>query len=164
MLALTKKTGYALIAMTHLARRPNRVASARRIAGLFGVPTSLLMNVLKELAAAGYVESVRGARGGYRLARRPEQISLADVAAALEGPVRLAECITEQTGQDAECTCQVMARCPIVDPVHRVHRKLRDFLKKVTLAELLESAPVAAEDGDEVEPAGGVMVAAEGTH
>jgi Rrf2 family protein len=139
MLALTKKTGYGLIAMTHLATLPqDRLASAREIADLFGVPASLLMNVLKQLAAAGYVESVRGVRGGYRLARRPDQINLADMVTALEGPIRLAKCITEQAGADTECTELLMARCPILDPVHRVQRKLNDFLKKLTLAEIVE--------------------------
>jgi len=144
MLSLTKKTGYGLIAMTHLARlEQGEVSSAREIAERFGVPASLLMNVLKELAAGGYVESVRGARGGYRLARPAEEITLADLVAAVEGPIRLAECVTDLAGDDAECTCQLMARCPIADPVHRVHRRLNDFLKKVTLAEIVE--PAAAE-------------------
>jgi len=146
MLALTKKTGYALVAMCHLAGLDGeKLASAREIAGLFGVPTALLMNVLKELAGAGYVESVRGARGGYRLARAPERINLADVVAVIEGPVRLAECVTEAAADDSECTCRLMASCPISDPMHRVQRKLRDFLKKVTLAEIV---------GPPVEPTG----------
>ena len=143
MLALTKKAGYGLIAMTHLARlEAGEVASAREISERFGVPASLLMNVLKEVSASGYVESVRGAHGGYRLARRPEQINIADLIAAIERPVRLAECVTEEAGQD-ECTCELMARCPISDPVHRVHRKLTDFLRKVTLAQIVE--PMAAQ-------------------
>ncbi len=138
MLALTKKTGYGLIAMTHLARMgTGEVTSAREIAELFGVPAGLLMNVLKELCSTGYVESVRGARGGYRLARRPEEINLADLIGAIERPVRMAECMTDRAG-DAECTCEQMARCPVSDPVHRVHRKLNDFLRKVTLAEIVE--------------------------
>ena len=146
MLALTKKTGYALVAMTHLARVPqDQVSSAREIAHLFGVPTALLMNVMKQLAAAGYVESVRWARGGYRLARRPEDVNLAELVAALEGPVRLAQCVTEATSNDEECTCQLMAHCPINDPVHRVQRRLNDFLKKVTLAEIVGSAVSLAE-------------------
>jgi len=140
MLAMTKKTGYGLIAMTHLAKLgEGEVASAREIAAMFGVPAGLLMNVLKELAAAGYVESLRGARGGYRLARRPEDINLADLIGAIERPVRLSHCVTEQAG-DHECTVEVMSRCPVADPVHRVHRKLNDFLRKVTLAEIVEPA------------------------
>ncbi len=101
-------------------------------------PTSLVMNVLKQLAAEGYIESVRGAHGGYRLARDPEAISLADLVEAVEGPVRLAECVINKAGDHEECTFRMMADCPIADPVHRVQRKLNDFLKKVTLAEIVE--------------------------
>jgi Rrf2 family protein len=154
MLALTKKTGYGLIAMTHLANAKVGLCSAREIAELYGVPASLLMNVLKELAAAGYVESVRGARGGYRLARSPESVSVADVVSALEGPVRMAECQTAAHGQDDECTCQVMASCPIADPVHRVQRRLHDFLKKVTLAEIARPDVAAALAGGGGEESG----------
>ena len=131
--------------MTHLAKLgPGEVISAREIADLFGVPASLLMNVLKELSAAGYVDSVRGVHGGYRLARRPEEITLADLVTALEGPIRLAACLTAATDEDKVCSIAEMASCPIADPVHRVQRRLNDFLKKVTLAELAEPAVPAA--------------------
>jgi len=143
MLAFTKKTGYGLIAMTHLARlAEGELASARQIARTFGVPTSLLMNVLKELSAARYVESVRGARGGYRLARKPEDVNLAELVTALEGPIRLAECVAKQQADPGK-PCKIWDRCPIADPVHRVQRKLSDFLKTVTLADILEPADVA---------------------
>ena len=143
MLALTKKAGYGLIAISHLAQvDEHEYVSAREIAERFGVPASLMMNALKELSAAGYVEGCRGPRGGYRLARRPEEINLADLIAVVEGPVRLAECITHEAGEH-ECTCQVMAQCPIADPIHRVHRRLSDFLKGVTLAEIVEPASAA---------------------
>jgi Rrf2 family protein len=139
MLALTKKTSYGLIAMAHLAKMDSdRLASAREMSEMFSMPMALLMNVLKELAGAGYVESVRGARGGYRLARRPEEINLADLIAVIERPVRQTECMTHQSNDHDVCPVEVMARCPVADPVHRVHRKLNDFLKKVTLAEIVE--------------------------
>ena len=125
--------------MRHLSQLDHEaLASAREIANRFDVSASLLMNVLKQLASAGYVESVRGARGGYRMAIDPEKVSLADLVGVLEGPVRLAECVTEVAGDDAECTCQVMANCPVKDPVHRVQRKLKDFLAGVTLGEIVK--------------------------
>ena len=140
MLSLTKKTGYGLIAMTYLARLPaGQVASAREISEMFGVPTALLMNILKELAAAGYVDSVRGAHGGYRLGRDLGSVSVADLIGVLEGPIRLAECLRHQAGK-SESICDLVDRCPIADPVHRVQRKLRDFLKNVKLAEMVEPA------------------------
>ena len=146
MLALTKKTGYGLIAMTHLAQlAQDEVASAREVASKFGVPQSLLMNVMKQLCAAGYVESVRGAHGGYRLARSPEEVSLADLITAVEGPIRLAQCVAGRKDADDQ-PCQLVDRCPIADPVHRVQRKLSDFLKTVTLAEIVEPVTAAAEE------------------
>ena len=153
MLALTKKTCYGLVALLHLARRAGGLISAREIAEQSGVPPALLMNVMKELAAAGYLESVRGARGGYRFALRPDEINLADMIAALEGPIRMADCVLDDSAGKADHTCEAMDSCPIADPVHRVHRKLRDFLKNVTLAEILDSA------GAEPQPKGDVDVA-----
>lgn len=143
MLGLTKKTGYGLIALAHLAGlEDGRVASAAGIAQTYGVPKALLMNVLKELSAAGYVGSSRGAGGGYHLAMRPRDINLADLVSAVERPVLLADCMTAMAGLE-ECTPELMACCPIADPVHRFHRILNDFLRKVTLADII-AAPKPA--------------------
>jgi DNA-binding transcriptional ArsR family regulator len=75
MLALTKKTDYALIALSHLAKRPETVVSAREIAEACGVPQPILTNILKTLASAGIMVSTRGAaadfsRGGKSELRR----------------------------------------------------------------------------------------------
>ncbi|MGB9625707.1 MAG: RrF2 family transcriptional regulator, partial [Phycisphaerae bacterium] len=76
MLALTKKTEYALIALTCLARAESRWVSAREISAQYGIPLALLMNILKTLAQSGLIRSVRGARGGYVLARPASDISV----------------------------------------------------------------------------------------
>ena len=137
MLAVTKRTGYALIAMAHLARLGSEdLASARQIAERFGVPASLLMNVLKDLTAAGYLESVRGAHGGYRLAQDLGQITLREFVTHLEGPIRLSACVREDAAAEDD-PCDLMHDCPIFDPVHKLNRKLSDFLGQVTLAELI---------------------------
>ena len=143
MLALTKKTSYGLIAMAHLAKLgPDNIVSAREISELFGTPMSLLMNVLKELATAGYVQSIRGVRGGYRLARRPEEINLADLVTTLEGPIRLSACVTDQAAH-RECTQQVMSRCPVADPVHRVQRRQTE--RNAVLHQVVARAHLPAE-------------------
>jgi Rrf2 family protein len=109
------------------------------------------------LGAAGYVESVRGSHGGYRLACDPTKVSLAEVVSAMEGPIRLAECIADPSDDETPCTCQAMAQCPIADPVHRVHRRIRDFLSQVTLAEIVDPAALAGTltHGSAKEPAHG---------
>jgi Rrf2 family protein len=146
MLALTKKTGYGLIAMTYLSQlEGEELACAREIASRFSIPTRLLMNALKELSAAGYVESVRGAHGGYRLARDPDHINLAELVTVLEGPIRLAKCLSGKIGDASEECCTIMDRCPITDPVHRVQRKLSDFFRTLTLAEIVEEGSMPVE-------------------
>ena len=141
MLSLTRKTGYGVIAMVYLARLGrDELLSAREIAEQSGASRSLLTNVLKALAAAGYIESVRGAQGGYRLVRRPEQINLAQLIADLEGPVQLAECVV---GRDVDDPCNMLDSCPIVGPVRRIQDKLNRLLAATTLAELMEE-PTAA--------------------
>ncbi|MHC4563521.1 MAG: RrF2 family transcriptional regulator [Planctomycetota bacterium] len=151
MLGLTKKTGYGLVALAHLARAEGELCSAREIADAHDVPVALLMNVLKELAAADFVESVRGSRGGYKLAREPSEVTMDDIVTALEGPVRLAECVRHGSEIDDHTTCELIDRCLAADPIHRVQRRIADCLKEVTLAELLGPSPMAAGVGEDKE-------------
>ena len=141
MLGLTKKAGYGLIALTHLAKgREQDLSSAREIAEQYGVSVSLLMNVMKELASAGLVESVRGSRGGYRLACDPESVTLMDLVTVLDGPVRLSGCIRHEAEVNDQSPCNLIDTCPISDPIHQVQRRIADCLKQVTLAELVSRA------------------------
>jgi len=137
VLGLTRKTEYGLAALAYLARVPGRLACARAISERLSVPVSLLMNVLKELAGAGYIESVRGAHGGYRLARPADEIGLGELFRDLEGPIRRSGCLRGRPeGQDRR-RCTRMSVCRVADPVHRVHRKLREFLQALTLADVI---------------------------
>ena len=132
---MAKKTGYGLIALTHLARAEGCCVSARVIAGEYGVPLSLLMNVLKILSAGGYVQSYRGPRGGYSLVRPADQVTLAEVMETIEGPIRFVACATAR-GEADEDRCRLVARCPIHRTVCRLHKRMRQFLEGVTIADL----------------------------
>ena len=82
MLRLSKKADYALIAMKHLAMRPDSAsASAREIAEQYDIPIELMAKVLQRLARRGLLTSHQGTRGGYRLGRPTALISVADVRA-----------------------------------------------------------------------------------
>ena len=139
MLALTKKTDYALIALSHLAANGNQVANARAIAARYHIPVALLMNVMKSLAHTGIVRSVRGSKGGYVLAVRPQDVSLHTVILAIEGPVEFVSCV-EPPGENGEASCELLSVCPISRPVRRVHDRLEQFLKDVTLTEIASEA------------------------
>lgn len=153
MLSLTKKTDYALIALAHLARQgearqEGNCASAREIGDAYGVPLPLLMNLLKTLTRSGLIQSVRGARGGYALARPATKITLATLIEVIEGPIRLVQCGSETSENEKEITpadqeskssCELMGTCPVRHPAMQVHDRLIQFLRSVTLAELAQS-------------------------
>ncbi|MCH7813475.1 MAG: Rrf2 family transcriptional regulator [Planctomycetes bacterium] len=138
MIALTRKTDYALIVLAHLAQSPDLVCSARGISDQYRVSHPLLMNIMKQLTNTGFIESVRGAHGGYRLGPDTAQMSLKDLIVALEGPIRLVQCATEV---DADQACSQSPWCPVQAPVLRVHDRLEQFLAEVPLSEIIGGVP-----------------------
>ena len=141
MLRLSKKADYALIALKHLALRGDRgSASAREIAGLYDIPIELMAKVLQRLVRRGLLASQQGTRGGYQLARTPAHITVADVIQAIEGPVTVTACLTDE-GQ-----CEQFSKCNVRDPLYRVREKILSALGECTIAELAAdpAPPVAA--------------------
>jgi len=142
MLRLSKKADYALIAMKHLALRGDcrtaGSASAREIAELYDIPIELMAKVLQRLVRGGLLASHQGTRGGYQLARVPSQISVADVIQAIDGPVAVTACSTE------EAQCEQYAKCSVRDPLWRVRERILAALGECTIAELASDPPVVA--------------------
>ena len=134
MLSLSRKTDYAIIAMSHLAQHPDEVCGAREIADQFRIPVALLMNILKGLCRGEMVASTRGSKGGYRLAVSAEKITLADIIANVDGPMRFAQCAVH--GDDEPCSCDITQTCPVMKPVQNLHKKLERFLQAMTLADI----------------------------
>ena len=144
MLALTKKTDYALIALSHLAKRPEGVVSAREIAEASGVPLPILTNILKTLTNAGIVISARGAYGGYGLARPTEAISLHELITVIEGSFHLVQCMLAAAHPNKN-PCELEPSCPIRHPASKLHGRLKEFLENVSLAEVVyeDQGPLA---------------------
>ncbi|MEW6321042.1 MAG: Rrf2 family transcriptional regulator [Acidobacteriota bacterium] len=132
MLRLSKKADYALMAMKHLATRQVEAgsSSAREIAEAYAIPLELLAKVLQRLVRAKLLASVQGTRGGYRLARVPQTISIADVIQAVDGPVTVTACSPD------DHACDQFSTCSIRDPLWRVRSRIVDALSTVTVAEL----------------------------
>ena len=139
MLRLSKKADYALMAMKHLALRTDRgsqgSSSAREIAEAYDIPIELMAKVLQRLVRHGLLASHQGTRGGYQLARTPAQISVADVIQAVDGPVTVTACSTE------EGTCEQYAKCNVRDPLWRVRERILSALGECTIAELAAEVP-----------------------
>jgi Rrf2 family protein len=139
MLRLSKKADYALIAMKHLALRPDSgSASAREIAEAYAIPLELLAKVLQRLVRARLLASVQGTRGGYRLARPGSAITVADVIQAVVGPVTVTACSPD------DHQCDQFVRCSIRDPLWKIKTRILDALTTVTVAELAADPDVPA--------------------
>ena len=135
MLQLTKRTEYGLIALVHLADGGDRYVSAREVGESYPVPRRLLAEVLKDLCQAGLTESLRGATGGYRLARSSASITLGQVVTALEGAPSVVGC--ESLGAFKAGSCDVTPVCPIKSPIQRIRTGIWNLLQNTTLADLV---------------------------
>lgn len=132
MLRLSKLTDYGTVAMAHFAREPDRIHAAAELAGAIGVATSTASKILKMLARAGLLRSVRGAKGGYMLARPAGEVSIADVIDAMEGPIGVTECSAIPGMCAQERSCSIRANW------QRINRVIRDALDQMTLSDLAQ--------------------------
>jgi FeS assembly SUF system regulator len=136
MLRVTKLTDYATVVLTVLASEPDTVLSAAGLAERAGLEMPTVAKVLKPLAQAGLVEGFRGATGGYRLARRADEVNLVDIVEAMEGPLGMTECSVHAGACGIEDSCGVRANW------RRINDVVADALRSVTLAQMLESTPL----------------------
>jgi len=142
MLRLSKLGDYGTVIMAHIACDAERCFSAAEVAAAIGVARPTVSKLLKILAREGLVVSHRGAKGGYSLARPPDQISIAQIIDAVEGRIAMTEC---------SATAGLCAResgCAVRSAWRRINEAVRTALEGVRLAEFAQpsSAPVGILD------------------
>lgn len=130
MLRIAKLTDYATGLMTQLAHQPGRWVSARQLAVELSLPAPTVARLLKLLGRAGLVLSQRGKGGGYGLARPAREISVAEVIAAIEGPVALTECALGDGRCNLERDCATRANWRVISQAVQV------ALEAVSLADM----------------------------
>jgi Rrf2 family protein len=136
MLRLSKKADYALMALKHLATRTDVMsASAREIAEAYDIPIELMAKVLQRLARRGLLVSHQGTRGGYRLAKAPSAISVADIIQAIDGPLTVTACSTEDEN------CGQYSKCSVRDPLWRIKDRILAALATCSLQEVSAEVP-----------------------
>ncbi|HEX8484778.1 Rrf2 family transcriptional regulator [Sphingomonas sp.] len=130
---LSSLADYAVVMMTAAARHCGGVArlNATQLSEETGVPLPTAQKLVSRLAAAGLLESARGAGGGFRLARPPSAISLADVIEAVEGPIALTACVDE-TRHD----CALDGHCAVKPHWGEANGAVRSALAAVPLTQL----------------------------
>lgn len=107
MLRMSKLADYGIVLMTYLASKTYQQHSAHTLSDAVQVPLPTVRKVLKSLSQSGLLQSERGAHGGYNLRRSPALISIAEVIAAIEGPLALTECVSDESHCEQEAHCDV---------------------------------------------------------
>ena len=102
------------------------------------IPKRFLEQILNDLKSAGIVQSRRGVAGGYRLAKNPDQISLASVVRHIEGALAPVSCVSEQFYE--KCSCPDESRCAIRSAMKEVRDAVVKVAERITIAELCDRA------------------------
>jgi Rrf2 family protein len=138
-MTLSKKTRYAIVALTRLAREfGNGPLLIREIADGEKIPQRFLETILLELRKLGILGSKLGKEGGYFLLRKPSEVTLADIVRHFEGTIALMYCVSEKAYQPCEF-CKDENVCQI----RKVFKEIRDTtfntLSKTSLETLIQS-------------------------
>ena len=140
MLRLNRLTDYAVVVLAQMAAQPERLRTAQQIAQDTALPLPTVAKLLNALARAGVITSLRGAAGGYSLARPADQVSIFEIVQALEGPIALTACVDGSAD-----SCEVESLCPMRGNWEQVNQAIQRALQGVTLADMAIGAlPFAA--------------------
>jgi FeS assembly SUF system regulator len=131
MFRISKMTDYAVLIVGELAKTKGRIMSAATLAEALRLQLPTVSKILKMLALAGLVSAVRGAEGGYFLARSATEITIADVVKGMEGQVAVTACC-EKSG-----LCVIDTSCTLRNNWKAINHKLIAMLSQWTVADML---------------------------
>lgn len=138
---LSSLADYAVVLLAATARRDGDVrVTATALAEETGLPLPTVQKLVSRLSAAGLIETGRGTGGGFRLARAPQAIDLAQIIEAIEGPIALTTCVDA-----ARHDCAVETNCMIRPHAGTVNAVVRGALAGVTLAQLANTGAMPQE-------------------
>lgn len=133
---INRKLEYALIGLKHMrAKTPGELTSVKELTQAYGCPFEATSRVMQVLAQKGVLRSEQGAHGGYMIARDLSRLSFHDLSEMLLGRIAVARCLDDEK-DDA---CQMRGSCNIVSPVQTLNRRLLQFYRGLSVAELLET-------------------------
>ena len=140
---LRRNTDYALRLVVHLAGQADdgEAVSTRVLAEAQDVSYQLACKLMQKLHAAELVDSDMGAKGGFRLKRSPEEISIVEVIEAIQGPLRLNRCLLGHGVCPRQETCTIRAK------IGELQERMDDYLRDITLAELVQQRTATSKPG-----------------
>jgi FeS assembly SUF system regulator len=132
MLRLAKLTDYAMLIMSQMANDHTSILSATMLAEMLHLSVPTVSKILKILSEARLVNSIRGAEGGYHLARPAANISVADIITAMEGELAMVSCC------DGTKFCNLAGICTLRENWKTINNVVYGLLNKVSIVDMLK--------------------------
>ncbi len=127
---LARSTDYAVRALVYMALDEDKIVSTADLGRDLGLPRPFMRKTLQMLQKAGYLSSIKGVGGGFRLEKDPKQIRLIDLMTIFQGHISLGDCLFKKK------LCSDIKTCPLRKQIKGMESLLLDQLRKVTLADL----------------------------
>lgn len=131
MLRIGKLTDYAMLILSEMAKNPESLISATALAEVLTLSTPTVSKVLKILAEANLVTSVRGAVGGYKLSRAAADISVVEVIEAMEGNLAMTECC------ESANLCSLGTMCNMQDNWLKINLLIKSILARFSIVDMV---------------------------
>ena len=136
MLRLGRLTDYAVTLLSHMGREgEGTLWAASGLSEKSGLPMPTAAKILKLLAKGGLISAHRGAAGGYKLARRADEISIAEIIEVMDGPIAITDC----SSGSAHENCKISRLCPMSSGWNKVNVAIREALEEVSLDEMFKT-------------------------
>lgn len=136
---ISTKGRYGLKAMLYIAiNSSDNPVSLRNVSDNEGISESYLEQIVAPLKKAGFLKSIRGANGGYVLAKEPIDISVGDVLRVLEGSLAPVDCIDDEIDNDCLCGSKCSSKCRTKGVWQRIYDSILDTVDGISLQSLLE--------------------------
>lgn len=137
MIRVSKMTDYSVVILScFVAATPGQLLNASELSTRTHLPLPTVSKILKMLTKAKILKSQRGVQGGYSLERYADDISVAEIVTAIDGPIALTACV--DTSEDMECSVEPL--CPMSGGWDKLNGAVRTSFERVSLREI--SAPV----------------------
>ena len=128
---INKLTDYSIVILANLvAKDENAMHTAKELSEISGIPLPTVTRILKILSNKGILDSQRGAQGGYELTKNSTDISVAEVIEAMEGPIALTECASD------DCGCALEPNCAVGKPWQKINKAVNDVLQNISLSDM----------------------------
>ncbi len=128
---ITRETDYAVRTVLYLAREGDRIANVTEVAHAMHIPKSFLAKILQRLTKSNILVSSRGVKGGFRLAKKPSEISLLDIMMSIQGKTTINLCVIDSK------KCRLSATCSVHPVWVDIRKEVEKRLQKHTIDALI---------------------------